>query len=125
MSTDYEAVCDVCRLRAHVGQIMGGKPSFGYGSTDLTGQRLAARFVFDHADHGVRIEVSGLGEHRPSDGYAFLDLEDARPSLEELTMEENLEALRVVLARTNKQIADIEETVEKLRQAMEAKGDSK
>jgi hypothetical protein len=101
---------------------MGGESSFGHGSTDLLGQRLAARFVFDHADHKVRVEVSGATEGRRSDEYMTLDLD--LDAMNDFTTEEMLEIYRAFLARTNSQIADIEKTVENLRLAIE-KGDSK
>jgi hypothetical protein len=75
MSTDYEAVCDVCRMRCHVGQIMADRASFGYGPTDADGIAYAAAFVMKHADcgelrnRGVRVIVSDRDWTDISDDY--------------------------------------------------------
>jgi hypothetical protein len=71
MSTDYCAVCDVCREKIHAGQHMGGKDSFGHGSNDVAGRTRVATWIFDHAWHGsgVRIELQQSAEVRPSDDY--------------------------------------------------------
>src|SRR2546423_15514092 len=42
MSTDYDGVCDVHRIRWHVGQDFSSGPCFGYGRDDTEGRRLVA-----------------------------------------------------------------------------------
>lgn len=75
MSVDYDAVCDACEQTIHCGQDMGGRCSFGRGSSDEEGRMLVAAWVFAHASHGtVRIEVSDVGGYRVSDGYKQVDL---------------------------------------------------
>jgi len=78
VSTDFNAVCDACRLRIHVGQIMGGVPSFGWGSTQTGSQIAVAAWAYEHACHGdgVRIEISDTAASRPSDDYLEVDLKD-------------------------------------------------
>jgi hypothetical protein len=75
MSTDFSAVCDVCRVRIHVGQYMAGIPSFGHGSKDEPGRLRSAEFLYEHAYHGVgaRVEVSDWPRSRPSDSYCNID----------------------------------------------------
>lgn len=49
MSLDFEAVCFRCRKYQHLGQDMGCRRSFGYGSNDLEGANEAADFALAHA----------------------------------------------------------------------------
>lgn len=58
MSTDYDAVCHMHKVRRHFGQEMAGKSSMGYGSDDTEGEKEAAAFVFEHAPCIVEIMVS-------------------------------------------------------------------
>jgi hypothetical protein len=75
MSTDFEIVCDVCKVRMHAGQIMAMVPSFGYSSDDGDGHRKVAAFAFEHAYHGdgARIVVSNTAEEKRSDGYRSIE----------------------------------------------------
>jgi hypothetical protein len=77
MSTDFIAVCDECRVRIHVGQIMAGIASFGCGSTDEPGRVRSAEFLYEHAYHGLgaRVQVADWPRARLSDAY--LDVSDA------------------------------------------------
>lgn len=49
MSMDFDAVCFRCRKYQHLGQDMGCRCSFGYGSNDLEGANEAADFALAHA----------------------------------------------------------------------------
>jgi hypothetical protein len=75
VSTDFQVVCDTCKLIAHLGQRMGGRTSFGYGSNDAIGRKIAAEFITTHHEHGEgpRIEVSDTDKRRKSDGYIHED----------------------------------------------------
>lgn len=59
MSTDYEAVCDVCKVRIHAGQrTMGENYAFGGSRSDEPGRRFVAEFMFKHAlccEEGIRV----------------------------------------------------------------------
>jgi hypothetical protein len=56
MSTDYSALCFVCKKAMHVGQTMAGKPSFAHGYRHnpdyATESTEVAKFLFEHVDHG-------------------------------------------------------------------------
>ena len=84
MSTDYNAVCDTCRVRIHIGQRMGFMYSFGHGSRDLKGQGKLACFIFEgHVDkrHAVRLELADVECERPSDRYTTVDDDDLEPAV--------------------------------------------
>jgi hypothetical protein len=75
MSTDFNVVCDTCKLIHHLGQRSGAGSSFGYGSRDAAGRKIAANFVIAHLEHGedLRIEIADTAERRRSDGYFRAD----------------------------------------------------
>lgn len=56
MSTDYNALCFSCKQYRHVGQHMGGRPSFAYGGSGsaVYGDEVeeVASFIFEHVEHG-------------------------------------------------------------------------
>lgn len=45
MSTDFDAVCDACKVRLHAGQARIAGLSFGYSSFDEVGRKKVAAFV--------------------------------------------------------------------------------
>jgi hypothetical protein len=61
MSTDFNAVCDACRLYRHAGQRMGLGLSLGYGTGDPLAEEIL-KFMFDHLfcepEIGVRVVLS-------------------------------------------------------------------
>lgn len=73
MSTDFDAVCDTCKLVVHAGQRMGGTASFGYGSIDTEGRQAVAEWCFEHARHGTGVRLQ-VAEARPSDDYERVEL---------------------------------------------------
>ena len=83
MSTDFNIVCDECKLQMHAGQFMGGSSSFGYGSTDAEGRQAVSDFAFEHAYHnfenGTRIVISDTTEVKRSDKYMRVD--DSDPAI--------------------------------------------
>jgi len=53
MSTDYNALCFTCKKAVHVGQFMGGKPSFAYGTRSPAYEvMVVASWIFTHVEHG-------------------------------------------------------------------------
>lgn len=48
MSTDYSIGCTKCKVEWHLGQRMGGKYSFGWGSTDTEGAAWVMQQIWDH-----------------------------------------------------------------------------
>lgn len=48
MSIDWTVVRDECQEYHHLGQDMGGRYSFGYGSMDYDGRRFAGEFITNH-----------------------------------------------------------------------------
>ena len=78
MSTDYDIVCDTCRVQMHAGQRCAiNEFSFGYSTGDSEGQEAVAKFAFEHAYHGtIRILLSDVVEERPSDKYRRIEHED-------------------------------------------------
>jgi|SRR5271166_2957498 len=78
MSTDYDIVCDTCRVQMHAGQRCAiDEYSFGYSTGDSEGQEAVAKFAFEHAEHGqVRIVVGDVVEERPSDKYRRIEHEE-------------------------------------------------
>jgi hypothetical protein len=77
MSTDFDIVCDECKLRMHAGQVSAMVPAFGHSSQDSGGRRTVAKFAFEHAYHGsgVRVVVSDTLEAKRSDSYQDLEYE--------------------------------------------------
>lgn len=51
MSVDWNVVCSKCNQYHHLGQDMGGQCTFGYGSTDDAGSKLAGEFISKHLAH--------------------------------------------------------------------------
>jgi hypothetical protein len=80
MSTDFEIVCDECKLRMHAGQANSTASSFGYSSTDSGGRRTVAEFAFEHAYHGdgTRIVVMDTVEDKRSDHYQAEEYDPAQ-----------------------------------------------
>ena len=83
MSTDFNIVCDECKLQMHAGQFMGGRSSFGYGPADAEGRQAVSDFAFEHACHnfenGTRIVISDTTEVKRSDKYLRVD--DSDPAI--------------------------------------------
>ncbi len=78
MTTDYAAICDRCKLIAHVGQRMGVSYSLSFGPSAPVGP--VARFMLEHAlcsSVGVRITVDPEGELADYRWIDLLDPEDA------------------------------------------------
>lgn len=71
MSMDYEGLCDVHRLRWHVGQQGAGHQAFGYGSKDEEGRDRVATLVFEHAACGTGVRV--VPSDSAPDDYEDLD----------------------------------------------------
>jgi hypothetical protein len=61
MSIDFDAVCLTCQQSHHLGQQMGGKWSFGFGSNDDPGRASAGEFILKHSDHDLRIYETDFG----------------------------------------------------------------
>jgi hypothetical protein len=64
MSTDFDAVCDVCRVRCHFGQLSVAGGSLAYGGEKWpTEAAPVLRFVMEHAycdpTKGTRIVLLG------------------------------------------------------------------
>lgn len=57
MSLDWNIVCHKCRCYHHLGQSMGGKNSFGYGSQDNSGRDKCALFISNHIDYNNNLEI--------------------------------------------------------------------
>jgi len=58
MSTDYDAACLDCKEAIHLGQIMAGNYSFGYGTGDEETAGLTLKWIVEkhlHKGHTVRI----------------------------------------------------------------------
>ena len=51
MSTDWNVVCDKCKMYSHLGQRMGGLYTFGWGSKDDVGREKIGEFISDHVYH--------------------------------------------------------------------------
>ena len=82
MSTDYDMVCDKCKVQMHLGQRMGAGFSFGYGSNDKETVQLQGGFIMDHAccEHngvyGIRVLISDALEEAAIPPEDYVDLED-------------------------------------------------
>jgi len=58
MSTDYNVVCDACKVCCHLGQHFTSGWSFGYGSNDKKTVQKTGDFIGEHFNHnttGLRI----------------------------------------------------------------------
>lgn len=57
MSTDYNVYCLECKKARHLGQFMGSKYSFGYGSNDTETPPKIMEWLAEHVDknHDIRI----------------------------------------------------------------------
>ena len=84
MSQDWELVCNACKSYIHLGQIMAGIPSFGYGSNDEEGRKKALNWISEHlggwcqdeqhTDTFLRMFISSDWEEQPEhDTYHNLD----------------------------------------------------
>lgn len=71
MSTGFDAVCDDCKMAAHVGFLAGGGCYTGFSGDDIAGTRRALAFLFHHAySHTVRVV------QEPPDDYRYLQEEE-------------------------------------------------
>jgi hypothetical protein len=58
VSIDVTTVCHSCKQYHHLGQWMGGRWSFGYGSNDVQGRLNCGEFIEQHlTDQGHRLEL--------------------------------------------------------------------
>lgn len=80
MSTDYDVVCDVCKLTMHAGQRMAMRQSFGYGPNDTAGAQRLADFIGIHIwcdlPRGVRIVIGNQTEDPGTRGYHHVNDDD-------------------------------------------------
>ena len=70
MSTDWNSVCMTCKRTCHLGQYMGCRFSFGFGSNDEPGRIAAGQFVNRHIGHDLRIMLT---DNLPT---GFVDVRD-------------------------------------------------
>lgn len=76
MSTDYAAICLVCREEIHIGVRFTSGFAFGHGSNDEAGRKALGRWIVERSavlngtDHDVRIVVSDA----VPDGFRYIDI---------------------------------------------------
>ena len=81
MSTDFIAVCDVCRIKIHMGQRQGVSQTLAYGGKDWPEKAQSVlTFIFTHtycdATKGVRVLVADTIEDRECDNYRWWNYDE-------------------------------------------------
>lgn len=79
MRTDWDVVCDRCKVSLHIGQGIAGGARLGYGNMNVDDECRIANFINDHIDTcgGLRVMVS---EAVPGD-YRHIYRKDPLPEV--------------------------------------------
>lgn len=75
MSVDYSLLCRYHRTYCHLGQIMGGRWSFGYGQQDATGREFVGEFIRKHCHKEGPLEImtDDALDNVLEDDYSFVN----------------------------------------------------
>lgn len=73
MSTDFDIVCDACKVYHHLGQQFTSGFTFGYGTGDTEEENAIGEFIqrhFNHSKAGMRVVLTdAINPECTSDGF--------------------------------------------------------